>query len=55
MLFSEQVSEATGVKIDDIDMWEIQEFGNVLLKITSNQHFACFSLCSIKSYKSEAG
>ena len=43
MLFSMQVLEATGVKIGGIDMWEIQDFGNVLLRITSNQHFACFS------------
>ena len=45
MLFSVQLLEATGVKKDDIDMWQIQDFGDVLLKITSNQHFACFSLC----------
>ena len=45
MLFSMHVLEATGVKKDDIDIWEIQDLVNVLLKITSNQHFACFSLC----------
>ena len=35
MLFSMQVLEATGVKKDDIDVWEIQYFVNVLLKITT--------------------
>ena len=44
MLYSMQVLEPTGVKKDAIDMWEIQDLGSVLPKITSNQHFACFSL-----------
>ena len=51
MLFTMQVLEAIGVKKDDIDMWEIQDFGNVLLKITSNQH--AFLNAGTRSYRRE--
>ena len=53
MLFSLQVLQSTAVKIDDIDMWELQDLENVLPKITSYQHLHALLYAGVRTYRSE--